>query len=81
MVQVLRETIKVTLLILFIVWSVLVITDPSPARALHLKVDKIYKEKSSLHKGLTREERDRYMEYLRTVNGYPNDSLFTEELP
>ena len=81
MVQVLKETIKVTLLLLFVVWSVLVITDPSPASALQLKVDKIYEEKSNLHKSLTREERDRYMEYLRTVNGYPNDSLFTEELP
>lgn len=81
MERVLKETIKVTLLLLFVVWSVLVITDPSPASALQLKVDKIYEEKSNLHKSLTREERDRYMEYLRTVNGYPNDSLFTEELP
>ena len=69
MVRVLKETIKVTLLVLFMVW------------ALQLKVDKIYEEKSNLHKSLTREERDRYMEYLRTVNGYPNDSLFMEELP
>ncbi len=81
MVRVLKETIKVTLLALFIVWSVLVITDPEPARALHQKVDKIYKEKRSLHKGLTREERNEYMEYLRTVNGYPNDSLYEKELP
>ena len=26
-------------------------------------------------------ERDEYMEYLRSLNGYPTDSLYIEELP
>ena len=81
MVQVLKETIKVIILILFMVCSVLVVTDPSPARALQKKVDKIYKENSNLHRSLTRDERDRYMEYLRSLNDLSNDSPYTYELP
>jgi len=81
MVRVLKETIKVTLLVLFMVWSALVITDPSPASALQLKVDKIYEEKSNLHKSLTREERDEYMLYLRSLNAEPPDSIYNIELP
>ena len=81
MKDLIREAIKIGILLLSILWVVIVITDPSPARALQKKIDRIYEEKGSIHKELTREERDEYMEYLRILNDISNDSIYLIEIP
>ena len=77
MVRVLKETSKLlTIIIVIVFFSIFLSEEP-----LEAKANKIIENKLSLHENLTREERDEYMEYLRSLNGYPTDSLYIEELP
>ena len=78
-----REIFKTLLLLVLIAVSILIYTtrDTISARALHNKIDKIYNEKGSIHKDLTREERDEYMEYLRSLNGEHVDPVYLIEVP
>ena len=77
MVQVLKETSKLlTILIVIVYFSILLAEEPIEARA-----NKIVEEKLSLHNTLTREERDEYMLYLRSLNAETTDSIYSIELP
>jgi len=77
MERVLKETSKLlTIIIVIVFFSIFLSEEP-----LEAKANKIIENKLSLHENLTREERDEYMEYLRSLNGYPTDSLYIEELP
>ena len=77
MVQVLKETSKLlTIMIVIVYFSILLSEEPIEARA-----NKIVEEKLSLHKTLTREERDEYMLYLRSLNAETKDSIYSIELP
>ena len=77
MVQVLKETSKLlTIMIVIVYFSILLSEEPIEARA-----NKIVEEKLSLHKTLTREERDEYMLYLRSLNAETTDSIYNIELP
>ena len=77
MVQVLKETSKLlTILIVIVYFSILLAEEPIEARA-----NKIVEEKLSLHNTLTREERDEYMLYLRSLNAETTDSIYNIELP
>ena len=77
MVQVLKETSKLlTIMIVIVYFSILLSEEPIEARA-----NKIVEEKLSLHKTLTREERDEYMLYLRSLNAETTDSIYSIELP
>ena len=62
----LLEITKGTSLILFIIIGV-IIFDEDPVEA---KARKIQDRKGNLAKELSREERDEYMEYLRTLNNF-----------
>tara|TARA_R110002020_G_scaffold382781_1_gene593469 strand:+ start:190 stop:426 length:237 start_codon:yes stop_codon:yes gene_type:complete len=77
MVQVLREISKVVIIILTIVVLSVILSD----RPLEAKANKLIKDKLSLHENLTREERDQYMLYLRSLNTETNDSIYSIELP
>ena len=77
MVQVLKETSKLlTIMIVIVYFSILLSEEPIEARA-----NKIVEEKLSLHNTLTREERDEYMLYLRSLNAETTDSIYNIELP
>jgi len=77
MVQVLKETSKLlTIMIVIVYFSILLSEEPIEARA-----NKIVEEKLSLHNTLTREERDEYMLYLRSLNAETKDSIYSIELP
>ena len=77
MVRVLKETSKLlTIMIVIVYFSILLSEEPIEARA-----NKIVEEKLSLHNTLTREERDEYMLYLRSLNAETTDSIYSIELP
>ena len=77
MVRVLKETSKLlTIMIVIVYFSILLSEEPIEARA-----NKIVEEKLSLHNTLTREERDEYMLYLRSLNAETTDSIYNIELP
>ena len=77
MVRVLKETSKLlTIMIVIVFFSILLSEEPIEARA-----NKIVEEKLSLHNILTREERDEYMLYLRSLNAETTNSIYNIELP
>ena len=77
MVRVLKETSKLlTIMIVIVYFSILLSEEPIEARA-----NKIVVEKLSIHNTLTREERDEYMLYLRSLNAETTDSIYNIELP
>ena len=77
MVRVLKETSKLlTIMIVIVFFSILLSEEPIEARA-----NKIVEEKLSSHNALTREERDEYMLYLRSLNAETKDSIYSIELP
>ena len=77
MVRVLKEISKLlTIMIVIVYFSILLSEEPIEARA-----NKIVEEKLSLHNILTREERDEYMLYLRSLNAETTDSIYNIELP
>ena len=77
MVRVLKEISKLlTIMIVIVYFSILLSEEPIEARA-----NKIVEEKLSLHNTLTREERDEYMLYLRSLNAETTDSIYNIELP
>lgn len=77
MVRVLKEISKLlTMMIVIVYFSILLSEEPIEARA-----NKIVEEKLSLHNTLTREERDEYMLYLRSLNAETTDSIYNIELP
>ena len=77
MVRVLKEISKLlTIMIVIVYFSILLSEEPIEARA-----NKIVEEKLSLHNILTREERDEYMLYLRSLNAETKDSIYSIELP
>ena len=77
MVRVLKETSKLLTIIIVIVFcSILLSKEPIEARA-----NKIIENKLSLHNTLTKEERDEYMLYLRSLNAETTDSIYNIELP
>ena len=77
MVRVLKETSKLlTIMIVIVFFSIFLSQEPIEARA-----NKIVEEKLSLHNTLTREERDQYMLYLRSLNTETTNSIYNIELP
>ena len=77
MVRVLKETSKLlTIIIVIVFFSILLSEEPIEARA-----NKIIENKLSLHNTLTREERDEYMLYLRSLNAETTNSIYNIELP
>ena len=77
MVRVLKEISKLlTMMIVIVYFSILLSEEPIEARA-----NKIVEEKLSLHNTLTREERDEYMLYLRSLNTETTNSIYNIELP
>ena len=77
MVRVLKETSKLlTMMIVIVYFSILLSEEPIEARA-----NKIVEEKLNLHNTLTREERDEYMLYLRSLNAETTNSIYNIELP
>ena len=77
MVRVLKETSKLlTIMIVIVYFSILLSEEPIEARA-----NKIVEEKLSIHNTLTREERDEYMLYLRSLNAETTNSIYNIELP
>ena len=77
MVRVLKETSKLlTIMIVIVFFSLLLSEEP-----LEAKANRIIQNKLSLHENLTREERDEYMLYLRSLNAETTDSIYSIELP
>ncbi len=77
MERVLKETSKlITIMIVIVFFSLLLSEEP-----LEAKANRIIQNKLSLHENLTREERDEYMLYLRSLNAETNDSIYNIELP
>lgn len=77
MVRVLKETSKLlTIMIVIVFFSILLSEKPIEAKA-----NKIIENKLSLHNTLTREERDEYMLYLRSLNAETTNSIYNIELP
>ena len=77
MERVLKETSKlITIMIVIVFFSLLLSEEP-----LEAKANKLIQDKLSLHENLTREERDEYMLYLRSLNAETNDSIYNIELP
>ena len=77
MERVLKETIKLlTIMIVILFFSIFLSQEPIEARA-----NKIIENKLSLHNALTREERDEYMLYLRSLNAETTNSIYNIELP
>ena len=62
----LKEVLKSLLLIVFILAGVILFKGES----IEAKALKIQERKGNLSKELTREERDEYMKYLRTLNDF-----------
>ena len=77
MKKALLEITKGTSLILFIIIGVIIFNqDPVEAKAR-----KIQDRKGNLAKELSREERDEYMQYLRTLNNFSyEDSIYKERI-
>ena len=77
MVRVLKEISKLlTMMIVIVLCSIFFSKEPIEARA-----NKIVEDKLSLGCTLTREERDEYMLYLRSLNAETTDSIYNIELP
>jgi len=77
MVRVLKETSKLlTIIIVIVLCSILLSEEP-----IEVKANKILEQKLYLHNTLTREERDEYMLYLRSLNVETTDSIYSIELP
>ena len=77
MERVLKETIKLlTIMIVILFFSIFLSQEPIEARA-----NKIIENKLNLHNALTREERDEYMLYLRSLNAETTNSIYNIELP
>ena len=77
MVRVLKETSKLlTIIIVIVFFSIFLSEEP-----LEAKANKIIENKLSLHENLTREERDEYMLYLRSLNTETTNSIYNMELP
>ena len=66
----LKEVLKSLLLMAFILVGVILFKGES----IEAKALKIQERKGNLSKELTREERDEYMEYLRTLNNFDYES-------
>jgi len=66
----LKEGLKSLLLIVFILAGVILFKGES----IEAKALKIQERKGNLSKELTREERDEYMKYLRTLNNFDYES-------
>ena len=76
MVRVLKETSKLlTIIIVIVLCSILLSEEP-----IEVKANKILEQKLYLH-ALTKEERDEYMLYLRSLNVETTDSIYSIELP
>lgn len=73
-----REIGKTLLLFVLIIIGIVVYSIEEPVEA---KANRIIQNKLSLHDNLTREERDQYMEYLRSLNAETNDSIYLIEVP
>lgn len=77
MVRVLKETSKLlTIIIVIVLCSIFLYKEPIEVRA-----NKIVEERLSLGCTLTREERDEYMLYLRSLNAETTNSIYNIELP
>ena len=66
----LKEGLKSLLLMVFILAGVILFKGES----IEAKALKIQERKGNLSKELTREERDEYMKYLRTLNNFDYES-------
>tara|TARA_B100000131_G_scaffold98342_1_gene95488 strand:+ start:293 stop:526 length:234 start_codon:yes stop_codon:yes gene_type:complete len=66
----LKEGLKSLLLLVFILAGVILFKGES----IEAKALKIQERKGNLSKELTREERDEYMKYLRTLNNFDYES-------
>jgi hypothetical protein len=66
----LKEVLKSLLLIVFILAGVILFK----VESIEAKALKIQERKGNLSKELTREERDEYMKYLRTLNNFDYES-------
>ena len=66
----LKEGLKSLLLMAFILVGVILFKGES----IEAKALKVQERKGNLSKELTREERDEYMEYLRTLNNFDYES-------
>ena len=77
MKKALLEITKGTSLILFIIIGVIIFNqDPVEAKAR-----KIQDRKGNLAKELSREERDEYMQYLRTLNNFNHeDPIYKKQI-
>ena len=77
MKKALSEITKGTSLILFIIIGVIIFNqDPVEAKAR-----KIQDRKGNLAKELSREERDEYMQYLRTLNNFNyEDPIYKKQI-
>ena len=76
MVRVLKETSKLlTIMIVIVFFSIFLSEEP-----IEVKANKILEQKLYLH-ALTKEERDEYMLYLRSLNTETTNSIYNIELP
>ena len=73
-----REISKTLLLIVLIIIGIILYSIEEPVEA---KANRIIQNKLSLHHNLTREERDQYMLYLRSLNAETNASIYLIEVP
>ena len=77
MKKALLEIIKGTSLILFIIIGVIIFN----AEPVEAKARKIQDRKGNLAKELSREERDEYMQYLRTLNNFSyEDPIYKKQI-
>ena len=77
MERVLKETSKLlTIIIVILFCSIFFSKEP-----IEVKANKILEQKLYLHNTLTREERDEYMLYLRSLNAETTNSIYNIELP
>ncbi len=66
----LKEGLKSLLLLVFVLAGVILFK----GEPIEVKARKIQERKVNLSKELTREERDEYMKYLRTLNNFDYES-------
>ena len=77
MKKALLEITKGTSLILFIIIGVIIFK----AEPVEAKARKIQDRKGNLAKELSREERDEYMQYLRTLNNFSyEDPIYKKQI-
>ena len=77
MKKLLLEFIKVTLLFFCVTVGVIIFK----AEPVESKARKIQDRKGNLAKELSREERDEYMEYLRTLNNFSyEDPIYKKQI-